>query len=185
MISSVRAEDLFPRFLLRDRDGLAACRAVEAGLNYFLERAQAGLDTLYDVDAMPEWRLDEIAWETGCAYDDTAPIEQKRAWIAQAEQMAAIRGTAEAVRQAAAGIIEGAGVEEWFAYGGLPYHYRLVVNPGDERYEMAAAMAQMAANLRSVMDDPVISGADGVTVRDSITFTEGTVYPICGDIQCE
>ena len=60
-----RIEDLLPAFLLADRNGYAMAKAVEAALKIMCSTVQTGLDIVKDVEQMPEWRLDEMAWEMG------------------------------------------------------------------------------------------------------------------------
>ena len=60
---------LFPSFLLDDRNGYAMAKAIERMLNILLETIQTGLSCVKNIDSMPEWRLDELAWEQGCLYD--------------------------------------------------------------------------------------------------------------------
>lgn len=185
MIEHIRAEDIFPRFLLRDRDGLAACRALEAGLNYLLARAGAGLELLDNIDTMPEWRLDEVAWETNCPYDDKADVEEKRAWVRAAASREAIMGTPAAVQDAVQGALPGALVEEWFRYGGDPYHFRLVGQGSPEAVALAEELARRSANLRSVLDNTVMGGSQGVHVTSPGGETVGgAVYPYCGETWC-
>ena len=187
MIASVRAEDLFPRFLFRDRNGLAACRAVEAGLNYFLETAGGALAILEDIDSMPEWRLDEMAWELNCIYDDTASVERKRKYIRDSWACASIQGTVEAVRRAVsdpAGKQVHAEVEEWFAYGSYPYYFRLVTDATGETLTKLEALALAAANLRSVMGTTVRGLKEEITVTDHADLIGGSVYPYCGIAVC-
>ena len=63
MIQTYDINRIFPRFILQDKNGYAIAKALQAGLDYFLARSKVALDTILDVDEMPEWRLDEIAWE--------------------------------------------------------------------------------------------------------------------------
>ena len=75
---------ILPRFLLEDKNGYAMAKAIEAGLVKFLSAAKDGLDTLSNVEIMPEWRLDELAWEYNIVYDYDAEIDTKREWIRDA-----------------------------------------------------------------------------------------------------
>ena len=84
MIEKVNIFQIFPRFILEDTDGFAMCKALEAGLNYFLDKCNEGLKLVLDVDSMPEWRLDEMAWELNCLYDFQADVDIKREWIRNA-----------------------------------------------------------------------------------------------------
>lgn len=58
---------LFPRFLLEDRNGRAMAEAIRAALTLLCGTARQGLSTVTDVKSMPEWRLDEMAWELAAA----------------------------------------------------------------------------------------------------------------------
>ena len=59
----------------------------------------SGVKCLADYETMPEWRLDEIAWETGCLYDYKADIDSKRQWIKNAIALYSIFGTPKAAKQ--------------------------------------------------------------------------------------
>ena len=71
-----------PQFLLNDKNGYAMAKAIEAGINYMNTACLNGTKLIYDVDTMPEWRLDELAWEYNLVYDYTADIDVKRDWDA-------------------------------------------------------------------------------------------------------
>ena len=68
---------LFPDFILADKNGYAMAKAIERALQIMCSTIQTGVDNLQDIDKMPEWRLDEMAWELGCLYDHNANIETK------------------------------------------------------------------------------------------------------------
>lgn len=74
-------ERLFPKYLLNDKNGYALAKAIIKGMEIFIQTVQSGIDTVLDVDKMPEWRLDELAREYNCLYDYNEDIETKRRWI--------------------------------------------------------------------------------------------------------
>ena len=76
--------DIIPAFILADKNGYAMAKAIEAGLKYYVEKSRKGLDIITDVDAMPEWRLDEQAEDYNILYDYNADIEAKRDWVRNA-----------------------------------------------------------------------------------------------------
>ena len=117
---------LVPRFILEDKDGLAMAKALEAGLKDFLEICQQGLDTWGNVDEMPEWRLDELAWEYNIPYDYNAGISVKREWIRNAYSLSRMYGTPEGIMRYMAGYFEEATLQENWEYSGQPYHFRMV-----------------------------------------------------------
>lgn len=162
-----RPERLFPRFLLADKNGYAIAAGICAGLEYAHGCIEQGLGVLLDVDAMPEWRLDEMAKELGCLYDYSADIEVKRRWVAQAEPLFAAHGTAQAIYNYLEGFFDEVEVEESWQYGGEPFHFRVTVS-GEWTAE-AEAWARMAIersrNVRSVLDDFSAGSGAGIQVH--------------------
>lgn len=147
-----------PGFILRDKNGYALARAIEAALEYLNSRAKSGYETVRDVDSMPEWRLDEMAWELNCLYEYNASIEQKRKWIREARPLYRIWGTKESLQEYLDGYFDNVEVEENWVYGGDPYHFRIFVegtwNPATEAWTINAV--NKAKNVRSILDDIAI-----------------------------
>ena len=109
---------------------------------------------LLDVGAMPEWRLDQMAWETNCLYDYRAPVEAKREWIRNALPLYRMWGTKAAIVEYLKGYFERVKVEEWWEYNGEPYHFRVTVEgvwTGDKELWTRKAI-DTAKNVRSVLD---------------------------------
>lgn len=157
---------LVPKFILNDKDGYAMAKALEAGLKDFLAVCEQGLDTWGNVDTMPEWRLDEMAWEYNCPYDYTAELETKRQWIREALVINRLYGTPEAINRILSGyaVYGGGWVEEWFQYGGQPYHFRVFTTDAElmqKKYKEFTRILGMVKNVRSVLDNIVYSGATG------------------------
>lgn len=154
MISKFDLIRTVPKFILRDRNGFAMARAIEAALKYFLEKSQEGLDTLQNVDKMPEWRLDEMAWEMNCLYDETAQEEVKREWIRNAIPLYSIWGTKTSIAEYLKGYFGEVEVQEFWEYSGDPFHFRVTVGgewtPENEAWARRAI--DRAKNVRSVLD---------------------------------
>lgn len=175
---------LVPKYLMADRNGRALARAIERAFQYVAEKAEDGLDILMDIDKMPEWRLDEVATETGILYDYTAQIEQKRAWIRNATPMNQILGTKDAVRQYLEGYFGEVEIQECWEYAGEPYHFRVTVGgswtPDTEAWARSAI--DRARSLRSVLDGLNL----GSTARIALTATGDIVqrytYPHADEI---
>lgn len=176
---------LFPRFILADKNGYAMARAIEAGLKYFLNVVQDGLDCVQNPEKMPEWRLDEMAWEYDILYDYDADIATKRNWISDAMHFYRVYGTAQGIVQYLKAAFDSASVEEWWEYGGDPFHFK--VNATGEWSEEAEAWAWKSIawvkNLRSVLDTITFNAGDvtttiltlaapfGTTITDAVTAT--------------
>ena len=166
MMTQVNIGVIFPRFLLNDETGYAMCKALEAGMNYFLEHCQEGLDTLLDVDKMPEWRLDEMAWEYNCLYDYSADVEVKREWIRNAYYNYRIHGTAEGIRQYLGAYFGDSAIYEWFERDLAPGLFDVLVTgmystEGEAWVRKAVAKAK---NVRSTLNNIVFAGGTDESV---------------------
>lgn len=148
------AERLFPQFILNDRNGRAMAAAILAGLDGMVRSMEDAITLLTDVSQMPEWRLDEMAWEYNCLYDYAADIEQKRAWIREAVPIYRYYGTPYAIRRYLNGAFENVYVRENWQYGGEPYHFRVVVDTeySDEKLSWIHHAVETVKNVRSALD---------------------------------
>lgn len=145
---------MVPRFILNDKNGYALAKALEAGAQMMNDIINDGVRCIADYDAMPEWRLDELAWETNCLYDYNADIETKRKWIKNAIPWYRLYGTPEAVYRYISSYFDDIILEENWIYGGEPYHFRVTVEgtwtPENEAWARKAI--DTAKNVRSVLD---------------------------------
>jgi len=151
-----------PQFILEDQDGYAVAKAIEAGMQAMNDAIEAGVKCITDIDSMPEWRLDEMAWEYNCLYDYHADIAEKREWIKKAITNYKIYGTPQAIVDFLKGRFGEAYVEENWQYSGDPFHFRVTVS--GEWTAANNAWAQKAINtaksLRSVLDEIRFNGGD-------------------------
>lgn len=156
---------LFPDFILADKNGYAMANAIERALQIMCSTIQTGIDNLQDIDKMPEWRLDEMAWELGCLYDHNANIETKRRWIKDATPLYAALGTPQAIYNFLEGFFEQVELEEHWQYHGEPFHFRVTVsgewNDANETWLRMAIEA--SKNVRSVLDN--IALGSGTTIK--------------------
>ena len=145
---------IVPRFILQDRTGYAMAKAIEAGLKDFLVICQEGLDTWSDPDKMPEWRLDELAWEYGIPYDYDASEDIKRKWIREVYPLSRLYGTAEGIARYMDAYLQDAKLEENWEYGGDPFHFRMNFQGGwtPENIAWANKAIETVKNARSLLD---------------------------------
>lgn len=157
---------LLPDFILGDKNGFALAKALEAGLQMFCKIILAGIGVTLDVEKMPVWRLDEMAWELGCLYDYGASIENKRAWIQDAVPLYASYGTVEAIYKYLRGYFDRVEVEENWQYHGEPYHFRVSVEGEwtDAKEQWAKKAVGEIKNIRSILDDISIGGSAAVKI---------------------
>lgn len=167
----IHIERWLPRFLLADKNGYAVAKAIEAGLQMMNNSIQEGFMNLSDPDWMPEWALDEKAWEYNLVYDYTAPIETKRGWIKDAYEIATLGGTAAGIVRYLTPYFDNARVEQWWEYGGDPYHFRVVIagERTDEKDAWAQAAIAQVQNVRSVCDNIIYehSNSEATLYTDS------------------
>lgn len=156
---------LFPDFILADKNGYAMAKAIERALQIMCSTIQTGIDNLQDIDKMPEWRLDEMAWELGCLYDHNANIETKRRWIKDATPLYSALGTPQAIYNFLEGFFDQVELEEHWQYHGEPFHFRVTVsgewNDANETWLRRAIEA--SKNVRSVLDN--IALGSGTTIK--------------------
>lgn len=145
---------LIPQFILNDKNGYALAKAMEAGLQMMNDCIKQSVKLITDYDTMPEWRLDELAWETNCIYDKKADVETKRRWIKSAVPWYRIYGTPLAVEEMTKALFRQGYIEEWFEYNGEPYHFRIVTEGGltEYAYQYSVEMIDKVKNIRSILD---------------------------------
>lgn len=151
-------EAFVPRFIFRDKNGYAMVRAIQAGLDYLTQAVETGKALVYDIATMPEWRLDELAWELNCLYDYSADVEAKRAWVEDAYHAFRMHGTVEGLKNYLSRAftdveifencdapIQGTGTAAQFGSFCISVADELT----EERLSYAEACVQKAKNLRS------------------------------------
>ncbi len=152
-----------PRFIMQDVNGAALARALEKGLEKMTEIVSDGVQTVLNIETMPAWRLDELAWEYNITwYDYDAAIEHKREQINGAMDYYTRLGTAAAVRRAISDVYGAGNIEEWFQYGGAPYHFRVYttnVTVLQENRERFLHLLNQVKNARSVLENVIYNGA--------------------------
>lgn len=160
-------ERLVPRFILDDDNGHALAKAIERGLRYLAEKIEESIGIVLDPMKMPEWRLDEYAGELGCVYDYNGTIDQKRYWVINAQYLQSVFGTKQAIYNFLEGFFQEVRVEEWFEYGGEPYHFRVTVsdpNYTEEKNAWAMKAIEAVKNVRSVLDNITLNNEAQIVV---------------------
>lgn len=161
-----------PRFILNDKNGYALAKAIEAGVQAMNDVIDLGVKRISDSEYMPEWRLDEMAWEYNIPYDYTADVEIKRLWIDRAMALSKLYGTPEGIVQYMGAYFDDAELKESWDYGGDPYHFRMVF-PGTwtaEKVAWATTAIGAVKNVRSVLDLYRFSAKWAQTLRAGCAF---------------
>lgn len=173
-------EQLVPQFILNDKNGYALSKAIEKALEIMDATVQAGVDALQDVETMPEWRLDEMAWALGCLYDYTAEVEEKRRWIRDSTPLFAAYGTAQAIYNYLEGVFDSVDVEENWQYGGDPFHFRVTAVGAWTAAKEAWALRAIATtkNVRSVLDNIAVGSKCRIAISCAAALLARFPYPM-------
>ena len=165
-----QVERYVPKFLLNDKNGYALAKAIEAAMQIVNDTIYDGLNNVFDYDTMPEWRLDELAWEYDLVYDFGADTDTKRQWIKNAVRFYRIHGTPAGIIQYLQAKFDSVVLEEYWQYSGDPYHFRVIVDGEwtDENDEWAKKSVAMVKNVRSVLDNIIFNAG-----TSELTFQVG------------
>lgn len=110
------------------------------------------------IDRLDEGLLDILAHDFKVDWWDSGySLEEKRRTLGTSWQVHMTLGTKAAVLKAVTSVYPQAALEEWFEYGGEPYHFRLTVRMSDggwdsSRHRQLIEKMQYYKNLRSHRD---------------------------------
>lgn len=135
--------------------GYAIMKQNNRALDY-LERSMvyAGVDNL------PEKILDVLAVELRAPYyDNDFDIEKKKKIVKDALYIQSKAGTPEAVSTMIQNVFGGGVMEEWFEYGGEPYHFKIDTQAilDEEINAKFTKLIRKVKNVRSKLDQIIIT----------------------------
>jgi phage tail P2-like protein len=115
---------------------------------------------LPNIDQLPVELLDELAYELHIDwYEPTASIDIKRALIKNSDKVHMYLGTPYAIEQVVLDYFGDGTIEEWYQYGGEPYHFRFVTSDPSITGELAELFASSVEKVKrksTVMDAVVL-----------------------------
>lgn len=163
-------EELLPEPLKRDARIYAMAKAIGAQKRKIageIWRARVWLE----IERMPEEILDALAYDMDVRwYSGDYDLALKRKVMGSACMVYRTLGTAGAVKQAIGDVYEKAEIQEWFQYGGAPYHFRLLIDQkfegtDPERHQQALERVNFYKNVRSQLDGvEYIARPDGTAI---------------------
>jgi len=156
-IYSVNFADYLPETLKRDPKMKAlAAAATEQMLGV---SAEIGNVLIYSrIDELPEYLVDILAFDMHVDwYDYSYPLAVKRDILKNSVKVHKKLGTKYAVETALRNVYKGAGVSEWFEYGGRPYYFKINIDISGEKLPESAYLdilgkVKFYKNLRSHCD---------------------------------
>lgn len=144
-----------PAVLKEDEATAALGNITAAILEKRLEELKA-VQIYQNIDKLPEQLLDILAYDFKVDWwNPNAPIAEKQNTLKDSWNTHRRLGTAGAVRRVAEHAYGIGAVQEWFAYGGQPYHFKLCVgNIGISEGELQRFLKDIerVKNVRSILD---------------------------------
>lgn len=121
----------FPPALKKDKSMLALGKAIAAELHITARETRKNI--IYaNIEDLSETWLDVLAYDLHVDwYDYDYPVEVKRSLIKGSIKIHQKLGTKYAVETALGNVYKGAGISEWFEYGGRPYYFKINVDTSE------------------------------------------------------
>lgn len=134
--------------------------------------SKVDLPTIYSrIDELPEELLDILAQDFGVSwYNYNHDLETKRAVIRDSFHVHKHLGTVGAVKRALSDVWPSYSLQEWFEYGGDPYHFRVVIADEDftpEKRAQAIRYINMVKNVRSWLDEIYAQSVSDIVIEES------------------
>lgn len=131
-IYTISLLDLLPQSLKSDPDVEALAKALDPEMQA-VSAAVIECILLARMDELPEDVIDLLAWQLHVdLYDPGLSLEKKRALVRLSITLHRQKGTPAAVKTAARIVFGRSWIEEWFEYGGDPYHFRVHVEAREQ-----------------------------------------------------
>lgn len=141
-IYEVKLLDLLPPNLRHDPDIIAASKAVDDEFLLVVNEAKHCI-IMPRIDELESDLVDLLAWERHVDFYDTSlPLEIRRTLVKNSIRWHKRKGTPAAVEEIVTEIFGEGQVEEWFEYGGQPYHFRVVTSNAAVTGELASQFAK-------------------------------------------
>ena len=151
--------------VLANDDNMAALAAAVAEVLANRVDEIGRVDIYSQIDQLPNELLDILAYDFKVDWwDYSYSLQEKRNTLRQSWYVHKHMGTPAAVMAALSAIYPNSKVEEWWAYGGEPYHFRLLI-PVDvstldaSKHATVLSLVTFYKNLRSVLDSVEYSGS--------------------------
>ncbi|PCK69941.1 hypothetical protein PL1_2883 [Paenibacillus larvae subsp. larvae B-3650] len=111
------------------------------------------------MDELTDSEANELAYQFHVDfYDPSLPIEKKRELVKKSIPFHRRKGTPSAVEELISIIFGEGRVEEWFEYGGKPFHFRVLTNNPEvtqdkaiEFYRAVESVKRLSAHLERVI----------------------------------
>ena len=154
-IYHVSLKEILPPSISSDEEVQRTAKAIEENLN-MASRLIPMAAVYARIDELPESVLDALAWQLHVdVYDEDMSLAQKRKLVKNAIKDHKYKGTHWAVKSVVEVLLNYAKVEEWYEYGGSPFHFRVRTTTPFKNAEHVKRLykaIQDAKNVRSWLD---------------------------------
>lgn len=155
-IYHVSLKEILPPSISSDEEVQRTAKAIEENLN--MASRLIPMTAVYArIDELPESVLDALAWQLHVdVYDEDMSLAKKRKLVKNAIKDHKYKGTPCAVKSVVEMLLNYAKVEEWYEYGGSPFHFRVSgesgpIPNGDKIQRLVDAINEVK-NVRSWLD---------------------------------
>lgn len=155
-LNETEISKILPSSLQADKNVVYASKAATDSINKVTTETVNEL-IMSRIDELPEPVVNSLAWQLHVdTYSEDLDISQKRELVKNAIKDHKYKGTSWAVKSVVEVLLGYAKVEEWFEYGGSPFHFRVngsfgPVPSGDKLQSLVDAIYE-AKNVRSWLD---------------------------------
>ena len=158
-LSELNLMEFLPAWMRTDENAKALAYAVERQLQRLISQFKS-LVIYASIDTQSDAILDELGWQFNIPeYSSSLPLETKRKLVQSAILTHKQRGTVAAVERVVTDIFGDGYVEEWFQYGGEPYHFRVHtsnVSAGDQEAAYFESVVGSTQNVRSYLESVIV-----------------------------
>lgn len=158
-LSELDLMEFLPAWMRTDENAKALAYAVERQLQRLISQFKS-LVIYASIDTQSDAILDELGWQFNIPeYSSSLPLETKRKLVQSAILTHKQRGTVAAVERVVTDIFGDGYVEEWFQYGGEPYHFRVHtsnVSAGDQEAAYFESVVGSTQNVRSYLESVIV-----------------------------
>lgn len=158
-LENVETVKLLPEWLRKDGAAIGLGKGTDEVVKAIYARAKL-LSRWDKIDSLDDKTLDEMAYELNITwYDSTAPISTKREIIKKSDLVYSKLGTKYAIEQIISSYFGTGVLEEWYEYGGEPYHFKVLSdNPAlvNENYELFLKLLNISKRSSAHLDAIII-----------------------------
>lgn len=162
-MNAISLLDILPHSIKSDKKVSAAAQAIDVKLKVLTDRIKK-LSYFNRFDTLTSDEADDLSWQYHVDfYDSNLPLAQRRQLVKSSYGWHSRKGTPSAVEELIVTIFGSGVVQEWFEYGGLPGHFKVLTSDPAANASKAAefvAAINSVKNVRSWLDAIEITSGD-------------------------